>query len=106
LASLKLRPEEDALSFAHKLGEDWLAGLPDSFVFALVSRRDGVRGTEGEEAQRRREGAKEGYLRVVELFVGEVLGREGEWGMARGLLEGEVVMGSKRKEVSWSFYPC
>ena len=43
--------------------------------------------------------AREGYLKVVELFVGEVLAREGEWEMARGFLDGETVMSSKRKEV-------
>ncbi len=37
---------------------------------------------------------------MVELFVGEVLAREGEFEMARAFLDGEIVMSSKRKEVS------
>jgi hypothetical protein len=47
----------------------------------------------------RLEAAREGYIKVVELFVGEILVREGEWEMARAFLEGESVSGSKRKEV-------
>ena len=96
LASLKI-PDAVGLDFAHRLAEDWLTELPD----------DVVRSLNLETGDRRRvEVAKEGYLRVVEVFVGEVLVREGEWGMARALLDGEVVMGSKRKEVSWVGTTC
>lgn len=93
LAALKLRPSESSLAFAHSLAEEWLTALPDSFVLAIASDNRGPN-------RKRIEVAREGYLKVVELFVGEVLGREGEWEMARGLLEGEMVMGSRRKEVS------
>lgn len=89
LASLKLSPSSPALSFAHNLAEDWISQLPDSFILAISS-----------SGRKELESAREGYLKVVELFVGEVLAREGEWGMARGFLEGESIMDSKRKEVS------
>ncbi|KAK8864165.1 hypothetical protein IAR55_001411 [Kwoniella newhampshirensis] len=104
LASLKLRPLLPSLGFAHTLTEDWLAALPDSFVFAISPRAvvtNGVgRGASKLDARERKraESAREGYLKVVELFVCEVLAREGEWEMARGFLDGEVVMSSKRKE--------
>ncbi|KAL1405395.1 hypothetical protein Q8F55_009026 [Vanrija albida] len=91
LASLKLQPSEPSLAFAHALAEDWLAKLPDAFVLAIARDNRG-------QNRKRIEAAREGYLKVIELFVGEVLGREGEWEMARGLLEGEMVMGSKKKE--------
>jgi hypothetical protein len=93
LAALKLRPSEPALAFAHTLAEEWLTALPDAFILSIASETRGPN-------RKRVETAREGYLKVVELFVGEVLGREGEWEMARGLLEGEMVMGSKKKEVS------
>jgi len=96
LAALKLRPAEPALAFAHQLAEEWLTALPDAFILAIASENRGPN-------RKRVEVAREGYLKVVELFVGEVLGREGEWEMARGLLEGEMVMGSKKKEVSVFF---
>lgn len=44
-------------------------------------------------------------MKVVELFVGEILSREEEWEMARGFLEGEVVMSSKKKEVRTVIIP-
>lgn len=94
LAALKLRPSEPALTFAHNLAENWLADLPDEFILGIASESRGAN-------RKRVEVAREGYLKVVELFVGEVLGREGEWEMARGLLEGDMVMGSKKKEVSY-----
>jgi hypothetical protein len=97
LASLKLKPAASALDFAHQLAEDWIARLPDNFV-AAISQPTGRKLSPEEKKQV--ESAREGYLKVVELFVGEVLAREGEWEMARAFLEGEVVMGSKRKEVS------
>jgi hypothetical protein len=93
LAALKLRPAEPALGFAHTFAEEWLTALPDQFVLSIASEARGPN-------RARVEVAREGYLKVVELFVGEVLGREGEWEMARGLLDGEMVMGSKKKEVS------
>lgn len=96
LASLKLKPATSALDFAHQLAEDWIARLPDNFV-AAISQQAGKKLSPEEKKQV--ESAREGYLKVVELFVGEVLAREGEWEMARAFLDGEVVMGSKRKEV-------
>lgn len=102
LASLKL-----SIPFAHRLAEDWIALLPDSFVLAIApsENADGSRKQNlGIEEKKRMEAAREGYLKITELFVGEVLAREGEWEMARGFLEGEIVMGSKRKEVSSATY--
>lgn len=98
LAALKLGPSESALGFAHALAEDWLTALPDSFVHAIAQP---VPPSASPAVRKRTDAAREGYIKVVELFVGEVLGREGEWEMARGLLEGEMVMGSKKKEVGW-----
>ncbi|WVR07319.1 hypothetical protein IAU60_004360 [Kwoniella sp. DSM 27419] len=96
LAALKLRPHQASLDFAHRTSEEWLAALPDSFIQAISIRE---RSRDKADRQRRRvESAREGYLKVVELFVGEILAREGEWEMARGFLEGEVVMTSRRKE--------
>ncbi len=100
LAALKLRPADAALGFAHQLAEDWLTALPDKFVLAIAQPPPGGNSAAASAARKRTDAAREGYLKVVELFVGEVLGREGEWEMARGLLEGEMVMGSKKKEVS------
>jgi hypothetical protein len=61
-------------------------------------------GIQGDQVELQKlEAAREGYIKVVELFVGEILVREGEWEMARAFLEGESVIGSKRKEVS---LPC
>lgn len=100
LAALKLRPAEPALGFAHQLAEDWLTALPDRFVMAIAQPQPHGSSAAASAARKRTDAAREGYLKVVELFVGEVLGREGEWEMARGLLEGEMVMGSKKKEVS------
>lgn len=96
LAALKLKPSDSALAFAHALAEDWLTTLPDSFVHVIAQPST----TANPALRKRIDAAREGYIKVVELFVGEVLGREGEWEMARGLLEGEMVMGSKKKEVS------
>ncbi|BEJ14852.1 hypothetical protein CspHIS471_0406190 [Cutaneotrichosporon sp. HIS471] len=98
LAALKLRPAEQALAFAHQLAEDWLTAIPDKFVLAIAQPHAGSNSAAASAARKRTDAAREGYLKVVELFVGEVLGREGEWEMARGLLEGEMVMGSKKKE--------
>ncbi|WVQ99123.1 hypothetical protein IAU59_006255 [Kwoniella sp. CBS 9459] len=105
LASLKLRPSQPALDHTHRICEEWLANLPDSFILAISPRRQYDSGnTSGESSKavalyrRKVEAAKEGYIKVVELFVGEVLSREGEWEMARGFLDGEVVVPSKRKE--------
>ena len=99
LAALKLQPPSSALDFAHHLVEDWLTALPDEFVSQIASTSsEALSGLE----HQRVDAARQGYLKVVELFVGEVLVREREWGMARGLLDGEVVMGPKRKEVSHS----
>lgn len=103
LASLKLQPLADSLEFAHELVEDWLANLPDEFVLAIAADpHPHPRGTGGGGSaaarKKRLENAREGYLKVVEIFIGEVLSREGEWEMARGMLEGEMVMGSKKKE--------
>ena len=91
LASLKL-----SLPFAHHLAESWLALLPDSLILAISPY---CRPEQKATDIHRVEAAREGYLKVVELFVGEVLAREGEWEMARGFLDNETVMSSKRKEV-------
>lgn len=110
LAALKI-PGEASVKWAHGLAEDWIAGLPDSFFGAispsggLASRQRQGQGQSGAGAgtdvvrQNKVDSAREGYIKVVELFVGEVLVREGEWEMARAFLEGESVIGSKRKEV-------
>lgn len=106
LASIKLQPAPPALDFAHRLAEDWLAGIPDR-VLLVISTGNGHAGAgkvphhaHAPEIKKRIEGIREGYIKVVELFVGEVLVKEGEWDMARSFLEGEGVMASKRKEVS------
>ena len=97
MASLKLTPAESALSFAHHLAENWLAQLPDESIRSISATppKSG-----NPEQWKRLESMREAYLKVVELFVGEVLVREGEWEMAKGFLGGESVMGSRRKEVS------
>ena len=99
LASLKL-----SLPFAHRLAEDWLSLIPDSFILAISQSQAQSQAQNGKnpldpEIKKRIESAREGYLKVVDLFVGEILARQGEFEMARGFLEGEVSMGSKRKEV-------
>ncbi|WWD02674.1 hypothetical protein V865_000715 [Kwoniella europaea PYCC6329] len=96
LASLKLRPSPPSLDFAHRLSEDWLTALPDQFI-AAISPQIGNR-TKDAKKRKRVESAREGYMKVVELFVGEVLSRESEFEMARGFLDGENILGSKRKE--------
>ncbi|OCF39353.1 hypothetical protein I317_06838 [Kwoniella heveanensis CBS 569] len=108
LASLKLRPSSPALDYTHRVCEEWFANLPDSFILSISpqnqlnghqTRKRGGDKSRHEAIQRRKvESAREGYIKVVELFVGEMLSREGEWEMARGFLDGEVVMSSKRKE--------
>lgn len=94
LASLKLQPLPESLEFAHQLVEDWLANLPDEFVLGIAAETKSA----PSKKKKKLEQAREGYLKVVEIFIGEVLSREGEWEMARGLLEGEMVMGIKKKE--------
>lgn len=97
LAGLKLHPQEDALECIHTIIEDWLFRLPDTFMEAISAptRKMGVGVAQG---GKRVESGREGYLRVLELFTGEVLAREGEWEMARGILDGDTLLGSKRKE--------
>ncbi|WWC61583.1 uncharacterized protein I303_104167 [Kwoniella dejecticola CBS 10117] len=97
LASLKIRQSAQALNFAHQITEGWITALPDSFVLA-ISPSSTKHKTKDAKKRKRIESAREGYLKVVELFVGEVLSREWEWEMARGFLDGESIMGSKRKE--------
>ncbi|UOH79093.1 hypothetical protein LQV05_000083 [Cryptococcus neoformans] len=97
LASLKLSPQRPALDFAHSMTESWIASLPDSLILS-ISPTSSYRPKDPIE-RKRVESAREGYLKVVELFIGEVLSREEEWEMARGFLEGEVVMSSKKKEI-------
>ncbi|WWC89615.1 uncharacterized protein L201_004540 [Kwoniella dendrophila CBS 6074] len=99
LASLKLRPSSISLDFAHKLSEDWFTNLPDEFILSISNQSQST-SLKVKDARKKKklESAREGYLKVVELFVGEVLSREGEFEMARGFLDGENVMGSKRKE--------
>jgi len=96
LASLNLRPLSSTLPFAHNLAESWLADLPDEFISSL-----GCTKKWSPIDKKRIEGMREGYLKVLELFVGEVLVKEGEWEMARGMLDGEGFMPSKRKEASF-----
>ncbi|WVW83590.1 hypothetical protein I302_105611 [Kwoniella bestiolae CBS 10118] len=98
LASLKLRPSPPALDFAHHLSEEWITALPDQFILSISPQSGSSKQTKDAKKRKKVESAREGYLKVVELFVGEVLSREGEWEMARGFLDGEGVMGSKRKE--------
>lgn len=98
LAGLKLQPQQDALGCIHKIAEEWLANLPDTFIEAISAptRRPQAQSAQG--GGKRLESGREGYLRVLELFTGEVLVREGEWEMARGVLDGDTLLGSKRKE--------
>jgi len=100
LSTLLLASITLSLPFTHHLAEDWIALLPDAFILAISPENRKV--PQDPETKKRVEAAREGYLKVVELFVGEVLAREGEWEMARGFLDGEAVMGSKRKEVGFS----
>lgn len=95
LASLKLKPSPRALDFAHNLAESWIAGLPDALIHSISTNKVSA---QSPQAKKRIEGCREGYLKVIELFVGEVLAREGDFEMARALLDGEEVMSSKRKE--------
>ena len=95
LASLKLKPSPPALDFAHSLAETWIAGLPDTFMRSISTNN---KSSTQAQIKKRIEGSREGYLKVIELFVGEVLAREGEFEMARAFLDGEGVMSSKRKE--------
>jgi hypothetical protein len=88
LASLKLGPE--AVSHAKKIIEDWLSSLPLQLEVDMVGGRA--------------EGVAEDYQKVIELYVGEILAREGEWEMASMFLETEPIMSSKRKEVSERTY--
>ncbi|RXK38923.1 hypothetical protein M231_03768 [Tremella mesenterica] len=94
LASIKLKPSPPALSYAHQLAEDWLTSLPDTLFHRHRHRQPAFPALE----KMRLEAAWEGYMRVLELFCGEILTREGEWGMARGILQGDGLMGIKRKE--------
>lgn len=98
LGALRLQPASIALETAHRLTEDWLAAVPETLLQA-ISRNKGSTDHIPEE-RRKVESVREGYEKVIELFVGEILVREGEWEMARSFLESEGVMGSKRKEVS------
>lgn len=107
LASLKLKPASEALDYAHQVAEDWFTALPDAFILEIAPAAPTRKatpsvGSAASSAERKKqvESAREGYLKVVELFVGEVLAREGEFEMARAFLDGEIVMSSKRKEVS------
>jgi hypothetical protein len=85
---------------AHDLAEQWLSALPDEFILDITPA-PGIR-TENVSPERKKavESAREGYLKVVELFTGEILAREEEWEMARGILEGDSIMSSRKKEVS------
>jgi hypothetical protein len=100
LASLKIRSRQPALAVAHDLAEQWLSALPDEFILDITPA-PGIR-TENVSPERKKavESAREGYLKVVELFTGEILAREEEWEMARGILEGDSIMSSRKKEVS------
>ncbi|ODO08899.1 hypothetical protein L198_00638 [Cryptococcus wingfieldii CBS 7118] len=105
LACLKLVPLKPSLDFAHGLCENWLAALPNSFIDFITpsptSRRPMHKtgSTSAALEHKRLDGARERYTKVIELFVGEVLCREGEWEMAKAFLEGEGVLSSNRKEV-------
>lgn len=96
LAALKLQPAAPALAFARATIESWLAGLPEGWQGGV---NDTARiGRESPVIENYRERNRESYLKVVELFVGEVLAREGEFEMARAFLEGDQLLESKRKE--------
>lgn len=43
---------------------------------------------------------KKDYLRLVEVYVLEVLPRQDDWDIASDFVMGDFVMGAKRKEVS------
>lgn len=96
LASLKLQPTSDALECIHKITEEWLEILPDDFMRTISQRKAG---------HRKVEAGREGYLKIMELFTGEVLCREGEYEMARGILDGDTLLSGKRKEVSHALCP-
>lgn len=83
-----LKLGQEGVSRGKIIIEDWLAVLPQEAF-------DAFQGTTGAE------GAREDYLRVIELYVGEILTREEEWEMASVFLQSESVMSSKRKEVSF-----
>ena len=92
LSSLQYQPSEPALDAAHHIAEDWLVSLPDSLMEILSSS---VRAA---HQQNRISAIREEYSKVIQLFVVEILAREGEWEMARGILDGDGVMSSRRKE--------
>ena len=49
---------------------------------------------------------KKDYLRLVEVYVLEVLPRQDDWDIASDFVMGDFVMGAKRKEVSSLFKQC
>ena len=103
LASLKLKPSTPALDFAHRVTESWVSDIPDDYIRVIStsssnSSKSSSIVTHAAGMKKRIESTREAYLKVIELFVGEVLAREGEFEMARAFLDGEDVLGSKRKE--------
>ena len=94
LAALKLQPQSDALAAAHGITEAWLAEVPSAFLERISRPPSG-----SPESRKAVENSRESYLRVLELFVGEVLGKEGEYEMARAILDGDSLLPSKRREV-------
>ncbi|KAJ9125478.1 hypothetical protein QFC22_000439 [Naganishia vaughanmartiniae] len=139
-----LRGNEDAISFARKLFEDWLAVFPDECLYALSQarpqrtpckpRKSGVRvpleastsslasstssvntgnisDTSASASTVLVEALssddqdrsfllqfKKDYLRLVEVYVLEILPRQDDWDIASDFIMGEFVMGAKRKE--------
>lgn len=49
---------------------------------------------------------KKDYLRLVEVYVLEVLPRQDDWDIASDFVMGDFVMGAKRKEVSLLIQNC
>ncbi|KAJ9109733.1 hypothetical protein QFC19_001963 [Naganishia cerealis] len=141
---LSSRTTQDAISFARKLFEDWLAVLPDESLYALSqarplrtprkARKPSVKAplesstsslgssissinagntsdsspsastvlveTPSSDDQDRSFllQFKKDYLRLVEVYVLEVLPRQDDWDIASDFIMGEFVMGAKRKE--------
>jgi hypothetical protein len=140
------RVNQDAISFARKLFEDWLAVLPDESLYALSQARpqrtprkprkssakvplETSTSSLGSSTSSVNTGNisdasasgstvlveapssddqdrsillqfKKDYLRLVEVYVLEILPRQDDWDIASDFIMAEFVMGAKRKEVS------
>ncbi|KAJ9109108.1 hypothetical protein QFC21_000436 [Naganishia friedmannii] len=138
------RANQDAISFARKLFEDWLAVLPDESLYALSQARPQrtprkprkttaklpleasmsslASSTSSVNVGNMSDASasastvlveapssddqdrsillqfKKDYLRLVEVYVLEILPRQDDWDIASDFIMGEFVMGAKRKE--------